>query len=151
MPVTLGSIPLFARGGSFIFRQPVIQHTGEMPGQPLIVEVYAADRAESSFYEDDGLSFDYEKGERIVRTFAQERAGARVQVTVSAPDSAWRPKERMLRFVIQVASTPSRVTVNGASVTRASSPAAPGWSLDDRGFVIVTLADRFEQTTIVLE
>jgi alpha-glucosidase len=150
MPVTLGSIPLFARGGSFVFRQPVIQHTGEMPGQPLVVEVYAADRGESSFYEDDGLSFEYEKGQRIVRAFAQERTGARVQVTVSAPDGAWRPQERMLRFVIQVASAPNRVTVNGTSVTRASST-APGWSLDDRGFVIVTLPDRFEQTTIVLE
>ena len=151
MPVTLGSIPLFARGGSFIFRQPVIQHTGEMPGQPLIVEVYAADRGESSFYEDDGLSFDYEKGSASSAPSRRSGPAARVQVTVSAPDGAWRPQERMLRFVIQVASTPSRVTVNGASVTRASSPAATGWSLDDRGFVIVTLPDRFEQTTIVLE
>ena len=151
MPVTLGSIPLFARGGSFIFRQPVIQHTGEMPGQPLIVEVYAADRGESSFYEDDGLSFDYEKGQRVVRTFAQERTGARVKVTVSAPDGAWRPQERVLQFVIQVASAPNRVTVNGTSAPQAPSPGASGWSLDDRGFVVLTMPDRFEQTTIVLE
>jgi alpha-glucosidase len=151
MPVTLGSIPLFARGGSFIFRQPVVQHTGEMPGQPLIVEVYAGDRGEASLYEDDGLSFDYEKGQRVVRTFAQERTATRVQVTISTPDGGWRPQERMLRFVIQAASPPSRVTVNGTSVARASSASAPGWSLDDRGFVVITMPDRFEQTTVVLE
>jgi alpha-glucosidase len=151
MPVTLGTIPLFARGGSFIFRQPVIQHTGDMPGQPLLVEVYAADRGEASFYEDDGISFDYEKGQRAIRTFKQERTGARVQVTVSAPDGAWRPQERSLRFFIQVASPPARVTVDGTTIERTSTTAASGWSLDDRGFVVVTLADRSEPATVVLE
>ena len=33
--VTLDSIPIFVRGGAFLFRQPVVQHTGEMAGQPL--------------------------------------------------------------------------------------------------------------------
>jgi alpha-glucosidase len=149
--ITPGSIPLFARGGSFIFRQPVVQHTGEMPGQPLIVEVYASDRGESSFYEDDGQSFEYEKGQRVIRTFAQERTGTRVQVTASAANGSWRPQERMLRFVIQVTTPPNRVTVNGTTLTRASSPTATGWSLDDRGFVVVSLQDRFEQTTILVE
>jgi alpha-glucosidase len=151
MPVTLGSIPLFARGGSFVFRQPVIQHTGEMAGQPLIVEVYAADRGESAFYEDDGLSFEYEKGQRATRTFGQERSAARVQVTVSAPDGSWRPAARTLRFAIQTAAVPARVTVNGAIVPRATSSNPSGWSLDDRGFVVVSMPDRFEPTTVVLE
>ena len=35
MPVTLDSIPLFARAGAFVFRQPVVQSTSQMPGQPL--------------------------------------------------------------------------------------------------------------------
>src|SRR5690348_17789686 len=35
--VTLDSIPMFVRGGGFIFRQPVVQNTGEMSGQPLRV------------------------------------------------------------------------------------------------------------------
>jgi alpha-glucosidase len=36
VPVTLESIPIFVRGGAFLFRQPVVQHTGQMAGQPLI-------------------------------------------------------------------------------------------------------------------
>ncbi len=151
MPVTLGTIPLFARGGSFVFRQPVVQHTGEMSGQPLIVDVYAADRGESAFYEDDGLSFDYEKGQRVTRTFAQERSTAQVQVSVSAPDGPWRPAARSLRLAIQVARPPTRVTVNGARVSRAAAGNDAGWSLDDRGFVVVSMPDRFEATTIVLQ
>ena len=46
VPVTLESIPVFVRAGAFVFRQPVVQHTGEMAGQPLEVVVYPA--AESS-------------------------------------------------------------------------------------------------------
>jgi alpha-glucosidase len=32
VPVTLASIPIFVRGGAFVFGQAVVQHTGEMPG-----------------------------------------------------------------------------------------------------------------------
>src|ERR1700736_3368276 len=39
VPVTLGSIPIFVRAGSFVFKHPVVQHTGELPGQPLRVMV----------------------------------------------------------------------------------------------------------------
>src|SRR5207247_448932 len=61
-PVTLESIPVFVRGGGFIFRQPVVQHTGEMAGQPLLVDVYPAGQSTASSYEDDGESLDYQRG-----------------------------------------------------------------------------------------
>ena len=54
LPVTLDSIPMFVRGGGFIFRQPVIQNTGEMPGKPLRILIAPANESESSLYEDDG-------------------------------------------------------------------------------------------------
>ena len=40
MPVTLASIPIFVRAGAVLFSQPVVQHTGEMPGQPLRIRVF---------------------------------------------------------------------------------------------------------------
>jgi len=57
IPVTLDHIPIFVREGAFVFRQPTVQHTGEMPGQPLIVSVYPAARSEASLYEDDFSPF----------------------------------------------------------------------------------------------
>ena len=82
---TIGSIPLFARAGAFIFRQPVVQHTGEMPGQPLIVEVYGGASGSASLYEDDGLSFKFEQGQAMTRKFTQTRGDGRVSITVAAP------------------------------------------------------------------
>ena len=43
MPVTLDSIPMFVRAGGFLFRQPVVQSTDEMPGNPLEVLIAQAE------------------------------------------------------------------------------------------------------------
>ena len=63
VPVTIESIPIYVRGGAFLFRQPVVQHTGEMAGQRLSVTVYPAPHLRGRvLYEDDGESLDYEQG-----------------------------------------------------------------------------------------
>jgi alpha-glucosidase len=167
MPVTMASIPLFVKAGAFIFRQPVVQYTSQMPGQPLIVEVYGGASGNASLYEDDGLSFKYEQGQSMTRRFTQERSGSSVKVSAAAGDGQWHPAARQIRFVIQVDHEPSRVTVNGNSVPRARTPSVGGepsgpepgetpsvrpepvegrtatWSLDDRGFVVIELPDSF--------
>ena len=147
VPVTPASIPLYVRAGAFVFRQPVVQHTGEMPGQPLIVEVYAAGNSEGRLYEDDGLSFEYERGAAMTRRFTQQRDGGVIRVAAEAPDGTWRPKPRDLRFVVQVDRAPARVVVNGAELPRAPEGGA-GWSLDKRGFVVVGLPDPFAPVSI---
>jgi alpha-glucosidase len=148
MAVTIDSIPMFARAGAFIFRQPVVQHTGQMPGQPLIVEVYAAEHGEASLYEDDGASFKYQSGQSMTRRFSQDRAGARATITVSAPEGAWRPTPRRLRFVVQTDGVPKSLTVNGTSVPRSTAAGDGGWALDDRGFVVIDRPDTFERTVV---
>jgi alpha-glucosidase len=150
VPVTPGSIPLYVRAGTFLFRQPVVQHTGEMSGQPLIVETYAADRSEATLYEDDGSSFEYERGQSMTRAFTQERRGGVTRVSVSAPDGAWRPKPRALHFRVQVEALPAQVVVNGTAVARAPQSGGQGWTLDERGFVVVTLPDPFAAVTLEL-
>lgn len=57
--VALESIPIYVRGGAFVFRQAVVQHTGELSGQPLHVYVYPAAESEASLYEDDGATREY--------------------------------------------------------------------------------------------
>src|SRR6476646_1837998 len=70
VPVTLSSIPIFVRGGAFVFSQPVVQNTSEMPGQPLQVALFpGAASSERWFYEDDGATFDYKRGAFARRRF----------------------------------------------------------------------------------
>ena len=75
--MTLESIPVFVRGGAFVFRQPVVQHTGEMAGQPL-GSPSIPPRSPSALYEDDGESRAYLEGAfRSAASSSAARPGGR--------------------------------------------------------------------------
>ena len=58
-----GRIPLFARGGSILPLGPEMQWSDEKPADPLEIVVYPGADAVFTLYEDDGLTYAYEKGE----------------------------------------------------------------------------------------
>ena len=55
-------IPLFVRAGSIIPFGPEMQWSDEKPAENIRLYVYAGADAEFTLYEDDGLTFAYEKG-----------------------------------------------------------------------------------------
>ncbi len=55
-------IPLFVRAGSIIPFGPEMQWSDEKPAEDIRLYVYAGADADFTLYEDDGLTFDYEKG-----------------------------------------------------------------------------------------
>ena len=56
------SMPLFIRAGSIVPFGPELQYTGEKPADPLTLYVYAGHDGAFTLYEDDGLTYNYEKG-----------------------------------------------------------------------------------------
>jgi alpha-glucosidase len=156
IPVTLESTPIFVRGGGFVFRQPVIQHTGEMPGQPLEVHVYPAARSEATLYEDDGETLEYRQNAFVRRTFTATRSGAgTASIDVAAPEGSWRPKARGLVFAVHWEGEPGRVTSGGTMLTRYKpeefAGQATGWTIAEPGVVLVKQPDRFEALRVVIE
>jgi alpha-glucosidase len=146
-PVTLDSIPLYVRGGGFIFRQPVVQHTGEMRGQPLRVLIAPAAESESSFYEDDGASLNYRRGEFMTRRFRQFRNGQSTSLEVAAPEGAYRPARRDLILETWLDTEPKSVAEQADGNATESLPrlgaaalakSARGWSFADG---ILTIKD----------
>jgi alpha-glucosidase len=160
VPVTLASIPIFVRSGGMIFRQPVVQHTGQMPGQPLIVGVYPAEASERVLYEDDGETLAYRKGAQVTRTFGQRRAAGAIELTVSPPVGSYRPAARALEFATPQADPVARVTVRTGRQAAAAIPQAAslallrrqesGWALEG-GFLYVRVPDRFEELSVRIE
>jgi alpha-glucosidase len=144
LPVTLESIPVFVRGGGFVFRQPVVQHTGEMAGQPLRVTVFPAAQSEAVFYEDDGETRDHERGVYARRRFSQRREGSSVSVEAGAVEGSYRPAARDLVLEIRYDGAPRRVLLDGAALP------ADGWTAAD-GFVRVKLRDRPAAIKVALE
>lgn len=56
------SIPVYVRGGSILPLGPDVQYIGEKPAAPLTLHIFAGADGHFTLYEDDGLTFDYEKG-----------------------------------------------------------------------------------------
>lgn len=61
---TLETLPVYARGGSVIPEQPLVQSTVEKPNGPLTLRIYpdASRKCSGVLYDDDGTSYAYEHG-----------------------------------------------------------------------------------------
>jgi alpha-glucosidase len=152
VPVTIDSIPMYVRAGAFIFRQPVVQNTGQMPGNPLHVLVAPADDSASALYEDDGHSMQYLKGVFMKRRFHQVRNAQSTVIEISAPEGSWRPAKRDLVLQLWTDREPSSVTEQFGSGSQSPMPrlnpdqlatASAGWSYAD-GLLTVKDNDRFD-------
>ncbi|HWV71368.1 MAG TPA: TIM-barrel domain-containing protein [Pseudosphingobacterium sp.] len=56
-------IPVFVKGGSILPIGPLVQHTGEKTDGALTLYVYDGANGDFTLYEDDGLTYNYEKGD----------------------------------------------------------------------------------------
>ncbi len=156
LPVTIDSIPLFTRSGAFIFRQPVVQHTGAMAGQALEVHVYPAPSSESVLYEDDGATLAYQQGAFMLRRFRQTRTqNVSATIEAAAPEGSYRPSARNLELWIRWEGEASRVSSGATSLTRYTpeelTKQSAGWTVTDDGYVVVKQRDTFEAVRVTIE
>jgi alpha-D-xyloside xylohydrolase len=61
-PAPFDRMPLYMRTGSIVPFGPELQRTDEKPADPITLFVYAGADGAFTLYEDDGLTYDYEKG-----------------------------------------------------------------------------------------
>ena len=152
MPVTLDSIPIFVRAGGFLFRQPVVQSTADMPGNALEVLVAPAKESASDLYEDDGQTLAFRDGQCLKRHFRQTSNGHRTTIEISAPSGTYRPAKRNLILQLWTDSKPRSVLLEvGKPLERiamselnsdAMTNAPSGWSFD-AGLLTVKSPDSF--------
>jgi alpha-glucosidase len=165
LPVTLESIPVFARAGAFVFQQPVVQHTDQMRGQPLLVTVFPSARSEATLYEDDGHTLEYTKGAFSNRRFSQTRTAdaegrdRAVTIEVAAPEGPYRPAARSIVFSVHGMAHPRAVSTRAGSaetpLTRLDPPdferQASGWTIREDGLVQVKVPDTFGPMSVTIE
>jgi alpha-D-xyloside xylohydrolase len=74
-PAPFDSLPLHVRAGSILPIGPETTRTSERLADPITLFVYAGADAEFTLYEDQGLTYDYERGEcaRIPIKWSQAR------------------------------------------------------------------------------
>jgi alpha-glucosidase len=155
VPVTLRSIPIFARAGAFVFEHPVVQHTGELRGQALRVMVMPGADGEATLYEDDGETRAYAQGMSVTRVFRHQTTADTATIAIGAPTGPFRPAGRDLWLLVRRGS-PSRVTVGDAAVPRVgladlATQKSAAWAVDEAGVVNVRLHDDFAATQVSIE
>jgi alpha-glucosidase len=156
VPVSMDAIPVFVRGGAIVFRQPVVQHTGEMAGQALRLLIAGDVAAEGTLYEDDGISLAHRRGASLRRRFTARSDGGRWTIEAAAPEGSYRPAARDIEIELRGQAEPASVRAGTETLARldeagwSATPARPGWTRTEEGAVLVRIRDRFEPFTVTL-
>jgi alpha-glucosidase len=82
---SLDQIPVYVHEGTILPLGPVIQHTDELPGGPLELQVYPGKDATFTLVEDDGVTTAYLKGEVRQTTFTWNDAAHRLSWRIRGP------------------------------------------------------------------
>jgi alpha-glucosidase len=122
----LERLPLFARAGAALPTQSPVQHTGETPAEPLVIEVFPGADGETTLVEDDGRSTACARGGEARRALAVEaRSGGRLRLRLGAQSGDYDPGPRALRVCLRACPPPARVTLDGVALARGDG--VPGW------------------------
>jgi alpha-glucosidase (family GH31 glycosyl hydrolase) len=112
-PVDLATMPLYVRAGAVIPTDPVRQYTSEPASEPTTLVVYPGADGQSTWYEDDGISFDYRRGDVMRMILTWRDASRRLSLSL-APGYRMRPS-RIRRINVRIAgsSTVKTIESNG--------------------------------------
>jgi alpha-glucosidase (family GH31 glycosyl hydrolase) len=109
--VDLETMPLFVRAGAILPLGPVKQHTGEVSDEPLLLRVYPGADGTMTLYEDDGKSFDYEKGAYSSIVCSWEERSRTLSLGADTRGSV--PRGRMFTVEIVDSGERKRFTMTG--------------------------------------
>ena len=120
-PDTWSDIPLFIRQGAIIPSQEVQQYVGEQPVTRIYVDVFPSDKETTfAYYDDDGMTYSYEKGAVYEQKFSTADNGTAVRFDSTAPAGTFKPALR--EYEIRLHGIRARsVTIDNANSTRSAN------------------------------
>lgn len=115
--VDLETMPLYVRAGALIPMGPVIQHTAEKSDKPMTITVYPGADGKFEIYEDDGTTFNHQKGDYL-KVMCEWREASR-QLTLTRTAGTRALSAQLQRIEVRLAGTERRqqVAFNGRSAT----------------------------------
>jgi alpha-glucosidase (family GH31 glycosyl hydrolase) len=113
-PVDLETMPLYVRAGSIVPLGPVKQFVDEKVDGPLSISIYPGADASFLLYEDDGISFNYRKGDWTGIQMTWNDARRTLKLQLAAGSRMLSPEPRPI--VVQLAKVTRSVTFKGEPV-----------------------------------
>jgi alpha-glucosidase/alpha-D-xyloside xylohydrolase len=117
--VDLDTMPLFVRAGAILPLGPVKQYTSEPIDEPLTLQIYPGADGRTTVYEDDGETFDFERGEWTGLEARWNDRQRRVELRLASGSKLRPPLTRRLRVRLAGGSETHDVTFSGAPIATA--------------------------------
>ena len=106
---------MYARGGSIIPLQPLIQNTDQTPNGPLELRVYPGENCNGSIYLDDGHTFAYQHGEFLRQAFTCQAEKGTITVQFGERTGTFAPWWKNVEVVLYGwPSAQAKATVTGS-------------------------------------
>ena len=96
----LETMPLYVRAGSIIPMGPELQYANEKPADPIELRIYPGADGQFTLYEDDGETYDYEKGAHATIAFTWTDSTNTLSIQARTGSFPGMLKQRSLRIVI---------------------------------------------------
>ncbi|UXN62843.1 DUF5110 domain-containing protein [Phyllobacterium zundukense] len=107
-----------------------VQYVGEKPLKELDVEVFPdTKRTSFEYYDDDGKTYDYEKGAYFLQTLSVQRTGNTVLFEAAVPEGVFKPELEYYTVKIHGPAATS-VDMNGVNLDQVANLVAltgEGW------------------------
>jgi len=151
----LDRIPVFVHGGAIVPTQQVVQYVDESSINPLTLDIYPDGSSARDYYEDDGISFDYQHGVWLRQRISVAPQADGMTIAISAREGSYKPPARawLLKLHNQ-RNQPRRVEVNSQdlelqSTAEAFELTAQAWAYDEvRNIVEIKTPDQGEPITV---
>jgi len=99
-PAPFEAIPIYVRSGSIVPVGPELQYTSEKLADPITVYVYAGADGAFTLYEDEGTTYDYEKGGFSTIAFSWDDAKKTLTIGERAGEFVGMPKQRTFQVIL---------------------------------------------------
>lgn len=153
----LDRIPIFVKAGSVIPTQQVLEYSDQAPMDPLTLSFYVGEEGRDEFYEDDGLSFEYEKGVFAKRTVQFFRKNGSLEVSLGKTQGAYVfPGRSLVMKFIGLEKRPRTVKLFGELLPMVApedlAGGQKGWTYDAATHVAtVRIRDLMKEQFMVIE
>jgi len=141
---TWQDIPLYVRAGSIVATQPE-RHGNELsPSTPVDLDVFPSPARVASFlvYDDDGLTYDYEKNAFFRQEVSAKASPRATDIGIAAATGSYKP--HFSTYLLRVHQASKDVKLDGRKLSKSRSATdfqssnAPGW---------ISTTDRFGAVT----
>ena len=112
-PVDLGTMPLYVRAGAVLPTGPVKQYAAEKVTGPLTFTIYPGGDGEFGMYEDDGVSFNYDRGESMRLRARWENRQRQLTLGLAEGSRMRGPSPRPLEVRIAKSGVKKEVSFDG--------------------------------------